>query len=153
MNGYVAKPIHAQELAAAIEEVFGGHPPPVAVDRTSLLTNFDGDRELLRQLIDRFAADSPHQLSRIRAAIRSHDGEQLRLAAPSLKGSVGNFVASRAWSLAQQLEQAGRDSDLSSVESLLAELETEVARVIAEVRNLIHSESSATQKSAGGSAS
>ena len=58
-------------------------------------------------------------------------------------------MAPRAWALAQQLEQAGKDSDLSSADSLFAELETEVARVIADVRGLIETET----KSAGGAAS
>jgi CheY-like chemotaxis protein len=146
MDGYVAKPIHTDELAAAIDQAFGGHPPADAVDRSTLLNNFDNDRELLRNLIERFAADSPQQLARIRTAVDKQDPEELRLAAHSLKGSVGNFVAPRAWALAQQLEQAGKDSDVSSAESFLAELETEVARVIAEVKSLIGRET----KSAGG---
>jgi PAS domain S-box-containing protein len=149
MDGYVAKPIHAAELAAAIEEVCVGHPPADVVDRESLLNNLDGDRELLRNLIDRFAADSPQQLAHIRVAIDEQQPEALRLAAHGLKGSVGNFVAPRAWALAQQLEQAGKDSALSSAGSLFAELETEVARVIADVRGLIETET----KSAGGAAS
>jgi CheY-like chemotaxis protein len=152
MDGYVAKPIHADELAAAIEEVCGSHPPADAVDRSSLLNNFDGDRELLRSLIKRFAADSPQQLARIRTAIDAHDAEELRLGAHSLKGSIGNFVASHGWAVAQRLEHAGKDADLSAAESLFAELEAEVARVIAEVNSLIDSGTPAPQKTAGGSA-
>jgi PAS domain S-box-containing protein len=135
MDGYVAKPIRPEELAAAIREVTNATAD--AIDSAALLSNLDSDRDLLRQLIDRFAADSPEQLRRIRVAIADRDGEALRLAAHSIKGSLGNFTAARAGELAQQLEDAGKRSDFRDVAQHFAALEAEVARVIEEVRSLV----------------
>jgi HPt (histidine-containing phosphotransfer) domain-containing protein len=135
MDGYVAKPIRADELAAAIQEVTNSSSG--AIDSAALLSNLDSDRDLLRQLIDRFAADNPEQMKRIRDAIATRDGEALRLAAHSIKGSLGNFTATRACDLAQQLEDAGKQGDFREVASVFAALESEVTAVIQQVRSVI----------------
>jgi CheY-like chemotaxis protein len=137
MDGYVAKPIRADELAAVIKEVTNIASSADAIDSASLLSNLAGDRDLLRQLIDRFAADNPEQMRRIGSAITSSDSEALRLAAHNIKGSLGNFNAARAGELAQQLEDAGKHADLRDAASLFAALETEVSAVIQQVRNVV----------------
>jgi signal transduction histidine kinase/CheY-like chemotaxis protein len=148
MDGYVAKPIHSEELAAAIEQVFGGKTADLAIDGASLLSNLDGDRELLRKLIERFTSDSPQQMSRIHAAINNRDAEELRLAAHSIKGSLGNFVATQACGLAQDLENAGRQADFSQAGTLFTALQAERARVVEEVRKLVDSETKIVGESA-----
>lgn len=140
MDGYVAKPIRAADLATAIRQVFHDETTEGAIDGSALLVNLDDDRELLRKLVDTFTAESHDQLARISRAIERRDSEALRLTAHSVKGSLGNFVATRACQLAQELENAGRQGDFTKVDPLFAELETELARVHEELGELIKSD-------------
>jgi CheY-like chemotaxis protein len=140
MDGYIAKPIRAEDLAAAIKQVLAGETTECAIDRTVLLGNLDGDQELLRQLVQTFTADSPKQMTNMRTAIERRDAEGLRLAAHSLKGSVGNFVAMGAFELAQKLENAGRQGDFVMAAGLFNELEAELTRVNEELHRLVHSD-------------
>src|SRR5262249_15763759 len=140
MDGYVAKPIRVADLATAIRQVFHDETAEGGIDGSALLVNLDNDRELLRKLIDTFTAESHNQMAWIRLPIERRDGEALRLAAHSVKGSLGNFVAARACQLAQELENAGRQGDFTKVDPLFAELETELARVQEELEELIKSD-------------
>jgi CheY-like chemotaxis protein len=149
MDGYVAKPIRAGDLATAIRQVLHNESAEVAIDGTALLVNLDDDRELLRKLVDTFTAESHDQMARISSAIERQDGEALRLATHSVKGSLGNFVAARACQLAQELENAGKQGDFTQVNPLFAELETELARVHDELGELIKSGETEIGKSAG----
>jgi signal transduction histidine kinase/CheY-like chemotaxis protein len=140
MDGYVAKPIHAEDLTAAIKQVLAGETTECAIDRTVLLGNLEGDQELLRQLVQTFTAESPKQMTAIKSAIERRDAEGLRLAAHSLKGSVGNFVAMKAFELAQKLENTGRQANFAMAVELLDSLESELARVNEELHRLVHSD-------------
>lgn len=140
MDGYVSKPIRTEELASAIKEVLVNDAEKCTVDLSSLLVNLDGDHELLRKLIETFLAENPEQMTKIRSAIDRRDAEGLRLAAHSLKGSVGYFGAIRAFELAQKLEISGREADFVTAPGLLIGLETELARVNEELWRVRHSD-------------
>ena len=64
-----------------------------------------------------------------RQAIADGDHAKLRLAAHTLKGSVRYFVACRVCENASKLEDMGARSDLADSDTILADLEAEIARV------------------------
>jgi two-component system sensor histidine kinase/response regulator len=185
MDGYVSKPIQAQELFTAIEALLKG-PLPVAadrgdpqagtptvgrpplgsrlpvdpaatiqspssssdptrrepralepeepersdiLDRAELLHRMGNDRELLRTLVSLFQESCDQQLRELREAIARGDREQIASLGHAIKGSVGNFSARAAFRAALRVEEAGRAGDLSDVESRMAHLEAELARL------------------------
>ena len=125
MDAYVAKPIDPQALLGAIKALrLGAAPaaPPPPVDRQRLSRRFDGDKELIRQLVGIFLEEYPKHLAQAQAAIESGDAQALVVAAHTIKGSVGYFEAPEASAAALALEQLGRAGELGTAALALAEL-------------------------------
>ena len=140
MDDYLSKPIRARELLAAIERISAGSPVPVdgqrdtsTVDWAAALERLQGDRELLEELIGVIRQEAPKLLAAVREAVQSGDAPALRLAAHTLKGSLGNFAAARAVEAAKRLEVMGKTGDLSDAVQALAVLETELDRFLPEL--------------------
>jgi signal transduction histidine kinase/DNA-binding response OmpR family regulator len=133
MDGYLVKPVRAEELIAAVEEYGDGaaargartetrRPVPTVETlaphdevRTALLAHVGGDPELARELAQIFLADGGEMMQRIDRAIRSGDAEELRLAAHTLKGAVATLGAKSAAVAASRLEQMGGSADVAEV--------------------------------------
>lgn len=90
------------------------------------MIHLDGDRSLLREILELFREDSPALLERLGRAISSQDAELLWSTAHTLKGAISNFAAGTAFELAQDLESLGSSRDFvaarSAHEKLVAEL-------------------------------
>jgi PAS domain S-box-containing protein len=127
MDGYLAKPIRPDALAAAIA---GLAPVPAAAaagevfDREAALAGAGGDRELLRELARIFLGECPAWLSRMRQALAAGDAALLRRTAHTCKGSLSVFGARAAVDAAQHLEALGRAGDLAAAGAAFAALET-----------------------------
>lgn len=137
MDGYVSKPIRIGELDRAIAQLLGssrsaGRPPleqtreDGVMDPAALLAGVDGNRRLLRELVRLFMADCPKHLAEIKEAVQRGDTEALRVAAHTLKGSIGNFTAKRAFAAAQRLETIGRNGNLDRADDARISLESEL---------------------------
>ncbi len=139
MDAYLAKPLQPRELAAAIEGVLGGAPPPASepppaapafVDLERLLERVGGDRKALVELVGIFRADSPKQVALIRKAIEEDDAPALRAAAHALKGAVSNFAAPAATETAQRLQKMGEEGRLQDAGEALGRLEREIEALL-----------------------
>jgi PAS domain S-box-containing protein len=146
MDGYVAKPIQAQELFEAMDDVLrrlGTAPPGGAeekptpagplmaneFDRAAAMERVGDDVELLRELVEMFQAESPSWLAALGAAISAGDAPGVKRWAHTIKGAVGTFGAHRAWDAALRLEMLGRDGNLSEAPVALAELQVALQRL------------------------
>jgi two-component system, sensor histidine kinase and response regulator len=128
MDGYIVKPIRAEELLARVESAAGrgaGAPEPSAPAAPG------GEREDLgRQLSGLFIADAARLCDEIRDAVARRDGGALQAAAHRLRGSAGYFAAQRTFELAARLEQHGREGGFDGeTEQLCRELADELARL------------------------
>jgi PAS domain S-box-containing protein len=147
MDSYVSKPVRAKELFDAVESQAGlaaGNPPESAdgneaaeiVDWSAAVARLSGDRELLGELIEVFLEECPKLLATIRQAAADEDGGALRLAAHTLKGSVGNFAARPAFEAAMKLETLARDGIFTGVPAALNVLEKEIEALLPELSEL-----------------
>jgi two-component system, sensor histidine kinase and response regulator len=135
MDGYVAKPMKASELYAAIDHLLQGavesntpaDAPPI--DLPAALGIVDGDRDLLLDLIVTFLEDYPKSVAALESAIRTGDTQRMAHVAHSLKGSVVTFGAKTASTLAHRLETMGRQAELEDAPLVLQQLERELARI------------------------
>jgi PAS domain S-box-containing protein len=150
MDGYTSKPIRITELEKVISELMSApnsakecfSQPTAAngvIDHEALLAGVDGNRRLLRELVSLFLEDSPKQVAQIQEAILRGDSEALARAAHTLKGSIGNFAAKRAFAAAQRLEAASRSGDLRSVDDEFVTLGVELTLLDEELRKLLSS--------------
>ena len=149
MDGYVSKPIRADELFAAIDalcppkqaaeslaQAAAATKSPAGVEIAALLQGFDGNRQLVREVVDVFLQDVPRTLGTIKDAARARDNAGLAAAAHALKGAVGLFTQGAAYESARRLEQFGRAGDLTSVDAACADVEADVAQLVTELRQL-----------------
>ncbi len=136
MDGYVAKPLRAEELFGVVEGLAAdgaGTKAPAsaeaAFDEATAIRRVGGDRELLAELAGLFLGQCPLWMAEIRAALTGGDARALQRAAHSLRGSVGNFGAAAAVEAAGRLETMGQRGDLAGAEEAWAALEEAVARL------------------------
>jgi two-component system, sensor histidine kinase and response regulator len=136
MDGYLAKPIKADELYSAIAQFRpkGEASPedtlPPPLDLAAAMMVADGERELLQEMMEVLLAEYPAQLATLRTALHHGDARRLERTAHSLKGALGAVGATRAQGLAQQLEAKGRTDQLEGARSIWQQLDIELARLV-----------------------
>ncbi len=91
----------------------------------------DGDQALRQELAAMFLVDCPKLLSEIRTALTQHDGPGLKLAAHTLKGSVGVFKIQPAYEAAFRMERIGNDADWEHAEAAWEAVDSEMALLAA----------------------
>ena len=95
-----------------------------------------GDQALRAELIQMFLEDCPQRVSDMRAALERADLAALVAAAHSLKGAAAYLTASTVRGYAADIERLGLEQRLSEVSPVMAQLETAVAELLPELRNL-----------------
>jgi two-component system sensor histidine kinase/response regulator len=147
MDAYTSKPIRSRELEQAIAQVLRPsnssklsvsktYETNGKIDQAALLAGVDGNRRLLREIIRVFLSDCPKRLVEIREAVRRGDAGALERAAHALKSAVGNFGAKSTIAAAQQLEALARKGDLDAAGGVCVTLESELALLSKELREL-----------------
>ncbi len=141
MDDYVAKPIRTKQLFRTIAAVLGTASRPAAqpeetppggqiVDWAEALRTVEGDRQLLRELVEAFLDEAPRLVAAIHQAIVDGNAAALRVAAHALKGTLRNFGATQTLPHAVRLEKMGLDGNLQDAADALAALKAEMARLV-----------------------
>jgi CheY-like chemotaxis protein len=137
MDGYVSKPVQAEELIKAVEGLDGDSSATgktsdltnEVVDREIALARVDGDEGLLADLAKMFCEESPKLLSAVQDAVTKKDTAALKRAAHSLKGSISTFAARDATEAALRLEDLARAGELEGAEDAYRLLVAQVERL------------------------
>jgi len=132
MDDYVAKPIRAEELAAALKRAKplstddGRENGDVKLDDSALrnLRDLGGD-DFLGEVIDAFLADAPGLLVTLRGSLDGRSNEELRRAAHTLKSNGATLGAEQFAELCRTLEQRAKAGELEGAEELVERIETE----------------------------
>lgn len=161
MDDYVSKPIHARRLFDAIEAVVdvgaengpseesvsednapkdvppheAKSPGQQTVDWAEALSIVQGNRQLLRTVVDAILSELPQLMESVRRAIDTEDPDALRIAAHTLKGSLRYFGVTTVADCAFALERMGQTRNLGDMRPALAELEREVAQLVPQLEN------------------
>ncbi len=141
MNDYVAKPIRAEELAAALkraqplrnrdaglgESVHAGSPTrEVSLEAAALQNLRDiGGVDFLIEVVDVFLADAPALITSLRSSLERRDTEELRRAAHTLKSNGATLGAMVFADLCRTVEQHAKDGRLDGVSQLVDQIEQE----------------------------
>jgi HPt (histidine-containing phosphotransfer) domain-containing protein len=140
MDGYLTKPIRASRLLKTMEDVLQqmrqGEAPSATcfaegdvMDWAKALEVVQGDRALLKDMIDAFLEEYPRMLDDIRLSIATSDRAVLQRAAHTVKGSMRYFGAHVAFDRAYELECMGREGIFDGAPQQLQRLETELLRL------------------------
>jgi two-component system sensor histidine kinase/response regulator len=147
VDGYLPKPVRAQDLLETIEELIPIPAAPMSneapesrgksvLDRRQVLARFEGDELLLRNLISAFFDDYPKLVAAAREAGARQDRVELQRAIQVLGNNLALFSARAACQAADQAELAGRAQNLEHVGEALAKLEEELERLQPALANL-----------------
>ncbi|MGQ0734779.1 MAG: response regulator [Acidobacteriota bacterium] len=137
MDGYLTKPLDADELIDAVEHIGVGpsaaksvqadQAPRLAIfDQATALSQAAGDRTLLTEVIALFRSERAVALRQIKRAIDKQDGEALRMAAHKLKSSTGAVGSPATGQTALLLEQLGRDQRFAAAVKMYLRLSAEM---------------------------
>ena len=134
MNDYVAKPIRAEELVAALKRakpLVNGDGGSAAIGYVSLddaalgnLRELGGD-EFLGEVIDAFRADAPGLIGTLRSSLDERNADELRRAAHTLKSNGATLGAEEFAELCRTLEQRAKEGELGGAAELADRIEQE----------------------------
>jgi len=160
MDDYLAKPVRAPELLAAIEKAIAGAdasptaPAPAAADAVmpvravAASADFDlsaaseaagGNPDTLREIVDAFLEQAPALLECMREAVAAGDATALRHAAHTLKGAAAIFDADDTVSAARAVEEKAHAGEIASADELSA-VEKATLELTAAIRRSVTSQ-------------
>jgi CheY-like chemotaxis protein len=147
MDGYVSKPLEANELYKTVEHLATSTSAPESIASPQpcspyfafeiALRRAGGDVDLLREMLDLFLRQCPELMTAIRGAIAAQDAPALARGAHALKGAAANFGPSLVFDEAQALEEAGIAGNLNDCRSSVERLEQGMERFNAEFSALL----------------
>ena len=116
MDGYIAKPMKADELYLEIARVWNleltaapgqrrvpDKPLQGIIDWTKSLASTGGDESILLDIADEFVEDSKRLIDQIFDAVERSDAGKLKISSHSLKSSLGYFGVHSGVSICQQI--------------------------------------------------
>ncbi len=149
MDAYVAKPLRPDDLFSPIDALCAptdgttAQPPAPAADGvpavnlTTLLAGFGGNRRLVQEVVDVFLEDAPAMFARLRDAAHASDGAAIAAAAHAIKGSAGLFSQGTAYQSARHVEQLARSGEVAKAEVACSNVEADASQLMAELRHLL----------------
>ncbi|MBW3542247.1 MAG: PAS domain S-box protein [Planctomycetes bacterium] len=108
-------------------------PQSVRFDPARVLDVVDGDRELMRDVLEAFLEESPVVLAKLRRGLEHNDPPAVQLAAHTIKGQMRMLGLEAAHDLALELETRGRQRDLAGAHEQAVALALLVDAIVAQV--------------------
>lgn len=106
------------------------------LDLNEFLERVQNDKELLLELLDIFVEDFQEKRKQMEAALKNNDCDQIKRLSHALKGSSGNISAKPLRSVLLQMEEKGKNGDLTGADGLLAEMDKEFEALAAHIATL-----------------
>jgi CheY-like chemotaxis protein len=136
MDDYVSKPLRKDDLLRTVDgaRVIGNRLEPgtrFLYNREELLSQCDGDEELMAELVSIFRDNTPQILRAVGEAVKKGDAPALATQAHKLLSSLGVFGAGRARTLALRLEKHAEENDFGGAGERFTELERETHKIYA----------------------
>ncbi|MEE2670853.1 MAG: Hpt domain-containing protein [Bdellovibrionota bacterium] len=104
-------------------------------DESKLMSHFDGDKEMITELIEVFDDSYKESLTALKDSLKEEDFKKIELHAHTLKGMIANFFAEDLRVAAYDIEKMGHNSEISGYESQLAVLDEKLPMLITELRS------------------
>jgi two-component system sensor histidine kinase/response regulator len=134
MDDYLSKPLRKEELLRALEgsgvaAVKRESETTFLYGREELLSQCEGDEELMSELVSIFQENTPQIVQLIGEAIEKRDAPALAVSAHKLLSSLGAFGAKQTGSLALRLERHGKENDFRGTKERLGKLQREIDEI------------------------
>lgn len=156
MDDYVSKPVDMKELSSAITRAVSQRPgkraakgsampsskkakadplvPKVSLDMDSLIERFDGNMELLGEILDLFLTEAHDKLARLDLALEDGNAEELGAAIHSITNISSHVLAMDIVQTARELERRCYREPVEDVAPAVMMLKPQFKALIAAVR-------------------
>jgi CheY-like chemotaxis protein len=136
MDDYVSKPLRKEDLLRTLDgaRVAGDRLETgtrFLYSREELLSQCDGDKELMSELVSIFRDNTPKIVEAIGEAVEKRQAPALATQSHKLLSSMGAFGADHARTLALRLEKHGQQNDFDGAKERFTELERETHKIYA----------------------
>jgi len=111
--------------------------PKTDVVDSKFLESMAGKTPFLKRMFTVFISQEPKRIQEIKDALKSQDVEQLRHLAHALKGGAATMGVQRVRDCCLALENASREKDLTTAETIIPDLETEMRNAYAFMFNYL----------------
>ncbi|MEK6260231.1 MAG: response regulator [Planctomycetota bacterium] len=148
MDGYLMKPIRAEQLFRQIEDVSSSAPvvePPPETAATGGLVDWtlaghavNGDQKLLDQVLAAFLEEGPQLVETMKVTLASGEWKRFQRAAHTLKSALRTFGVASA-DRVEELEMAAKGGSTSIDPVAVAETVASVAPVLDEMQRHLNS--------------
>ncbi len=101
------------------------------------MDSVEGDRDLLKTLVEAVMEEAPRLLQAVRDAVESDDAEAIRRAAHALGGSIRIFGQTRAFDRSRELEQMGENGNVEVGRRVLTAMDTAMAAFLCELSQYV----------------
>lgn len=132
MDSYIAKPIDEDELYSTIVKVWAKYENPLNINSDTpanlsrLIKLLGGNKADLLEIIEEFLSYYPSILSEIESTIEPVDFDMLERSSHKLKGSLSNFDAKKAFTIAFDMEKIGREKKQTDIRKIFNDLQIEM---------------------------
>jgi signal transduction histidine kinase/CheY-like chemotaxis protein/HPt (histidine-containing phosphotransfer) domain-containing protein len=130
MNGCLVKPVHLDDLAAAVKQALsaGDDRAMPVFDKQEAVSRLGGDEALLREAVTMFLGQIPAHRQSLAKAQSRNDYAELAVLAHTLKSTAATVGAVGLQSMFISLENASRGKDAEAVPHLIGQIEKEFSR-------------------------
>ena len=154
MDAYLVKPVRSKVLHKTIDALLpaetaesaplkqsgeADHKGNDEFDWSKVLSVVDGDRQLLKEVIEAFLEECPILMESLRDAIERSDAANLQRAAHTIKSAMRTFGDDAAFEIATGLEEMGRNEELARADNSFCDLKTKIDGMIAKLSAMISS--------------
>jgi two-component system, sensor histidine kinase and response regulator len=130
MDGFVSKPINAQELFDLLEATARSLTQRRPAEAsTATLTPLSSDPDVSRHVVELFLQTAPHQLASLREAVASRDAASIAAIAHALRGAMSHFSDTSTVDM-DDLERLGRDGRHDLVPAVFVRAAGELNRLL-----------------------
>lgn len=136
MDAFLSKPFQEEDLVSEMRRCLASSHERVSdprFDRFAALARANGDAALLGELSALFLQETPATVAAIEQALLAQDPVSVERLAHRLKGSLLTLSAKRGAALALELETMARSKPRDACETVLRELERELALLTPEL--------------------
>jgi two-component system sensor histidine kinase/response regulator len=136
IDNSISKPFQGEELFELIEKTIKKSIEKSSyddtcdiIDKDLLLNRVNGDKELLKEVVEIFLKEYPSMLFDIEKAIQDNDTHVLQNSLVTIKSLVSNFSAKSAFNTAVKLEIMAACGDLINAEKAYHTLKSEIEQI------------------------
>lgn len=136
MDYYISKPVRKKELYAALRQLESSCEPAgyEALDWPSIISAFDGDKELVQEVVEAFLEEYPILLDLLHKSLEKDDYKEVKRAAHTIKGGIRIFNLSNLTSILDEIEQKADLLDEKEIQPILDILKNEMDSLLPNLR-------------------